>query len=138
VDPTAVAGMAIAAVVRYLGHRARGVAERKLVDPQLERLYDAVRRRVAAAPAKGRVLEELEADPDDPRRQARLEYALELEIDGDPAYAQQLAGLLEKLPAREIGEVHIESSGAVALMGDVNISGEYAAGRDQVFGRRPR
>lgn len=131
------AAMAIAGVVRYLGRKARGVAERKLVDPQLERLYDAVSRRVAGTRATGRALEELEAEPNDPRRQARLEYALELEIDGDPAFGQQLKGLLERIPSKEIGDVHIEGSGAVALMGDVKMSGQNVAGRDQVFGRGP-
>lgn len=134
-DPATLAGLAVGALVRYVaskGARLAGRAGRdvdRAIDDRLDRIYETVRARIAGDRTAERTLDQLEADPADERRQARLEYALENLLETDPAFAGRLTPLLEGLAAPP-GSVVVRDAGPVALGGDVRQSGQYVAGRD--------
>jgi hypothetical protein len=136
-DPATIAGLAVVALVRYVGSKAARLAGRagrdidKVVDDRLDRLYDTVRARITGDRRGEQTLHDLEADPDSSRSQGRLELALEGVIEDDPAFAARLAAMLDDLAQRPPpGGVLIRDSGPVAG-GDVTIrGGRDAAGRD--------
>ena len=128
-DPTGLSAVAIAALVRYLASRTE-LKVGKAVDAQLQRVYAAVKRRVEGEKGSGSALAELEVDPGDPRRQGRMEYALEQVLREDPDFGQQLKALVDGLAGGRSTDVHVTNSGAVSVEGDVNINGQYASGRD--------
>jgi len=136
-DPATLAALAVGALVRYVSNKAARLARRagrdidEAVDDRLDRLYDTVRAHLTGDQRAERTLDDLETDPNDARRQGRLELALEGVVENDPAFAAQMAAMLDDLAQRPPpGGVLIRDAGAVALQGDVNIRGENVAGRD--------
>lgn len=136
-DPATLAALAVGALVRYIASKAARLAGRAgreldaVVDDRLDRLYNAVRERLVDDRRGERMLNDLEAQPDDARRQGRLELTLEEVIEEDPGFASRLAAMLEDLaqPAAP-GGVAVREAGPVAG-GDVVITaGRDAAGRD--------
>jgi hypothetical protein len=140
-DPATLATLAVGALVRYLSGKAARLAGRaghdvdQTVDRGLDRLYDAVRGRLAGDAPANLMLERLEADPSDQRQQGRFEYALESLLSADPDFARSLAGLLESVSDARSPGVTIRDAGPVSLGGNVNQSGRYVAGRDLTVGR---
>ncbi|HEY8114530.1 MAG TPA: hypothetical protein VII16_17030 [Actinomycetes bacterium] len=136
-DPATLAALAVGALVRYIAGKAAGVAGRAgrdidaVVDDRLDRLYNAVRERLGGDRRGERTLNDLEGQPDDARRQGRLELALEEVIEEDPGFASRLAAMLEDLSQHPPpGGVAVRDAGPVAG-GDVVITaGRDAAGRD--------
>lgn len=140
-DPATLAALAVGALVRYVSDKVARLAGRagrdidETVDDRLDRLYDSVRAHLSGDQRAERTLHDLEADPDDSRRQGRLELALEGVVESDPTFAARLAAMLDDLAQRPPpGGVVVRDAGAVALHGDVNISGENVAGRDLTIG----
>jgi hypothetical protein len=133
-DPATIAALAVGALVRYVSSKAAGLVD-KAVDDRLDRLYDTVRAHVTGDQRAERTLHELEVDPDNARRQGRLELALEGAVEDDPAFAARLAAMLDDLAQRPPpGGVLIRDAGPVAG-GDVAITGgRDAAGRDLTIG----
>jgi hypothetical protein len=137
VDPATLATVAVAALVRYAAGKAARVAGRAgrdidaAVDDRLDRLYESVRERLGGDRRGERTLHDLEDQPDDARRQGRLELALEDAIEDDPEFGRRLAAMMEDLsrhPPR--GGVYVRDAGPVAG-GNVTIQGgRDAAGRD--------
>jgi hypothetical protein len=140
-DPATIATLAVAGLVRYVASKAAGLAGRagrdidKAVDDRLDRLYEAVRARLTSDRRAERTLHDLEAEPDNTRRQGRLELVLEGAVEDDPAFAARLAPMLDDLAQRPPpGGVLIRDAGLVAA-GDVVIKGgRDAAGRDLTTG----
>ena len=139
-DPVTLAGLAVAAVVNYLGQKAGRLARRAGqdvdggVDERLDRLYDAVKARLTGSPPAARMLDGLADDPADARRQGRLEFALEDVLASDPAFAATLERLVADLGDQRPGGVVVKDAGAVSLGGDVNMRGTYVSGRDMNIG----
>ncbi|MGH8835833.1 MAG: hypothetical protein ACRDWG_12715 [Actinomycetes bacterium] len=136
-DPATLAALAVGALVRYVASKAAGVAGRAgrdidaAVDDRLDRLYNTVRERLSRERRGEVTLSDLEARPDDARRQGRLELTLETVIEDDSQFGSWLAAMLEDLSQRPpAGGVMIRDAGPVAG-GDVVITaGRDAAGRD--------
>ena len=139
-DPATLAGLAVAAVVNYLGRKAGRLARRAGhdvdggVDERLDRLYDAVKARLTGSPPAARMLDGLADDPADERRQGRLEFALEDVLASDPAFAAALERLVADLGDQRPGGVVVKDAGAVSFGGDVNMRGTYVSGRDMTIG----
>jgi hypothetical protein len=131
------AALAVGALVRYVASKAArltGRAGRDLdavVDDRLDRLYDAVRERLVGDRRGERTLNDLEDQPDDARRQGRLELMLEEVIEEDPGFAGRLAAMLEDLSQHAPpGGVAVRDAGPVAGRDVVIRAGRDAAGRD--------
>jgi len=144
-DPLTLATLAVAALARYAGRKAAGVAGRaghdldQAVDDRLDRLYATVRDRLAGDDRSERTLAALADQPDDQRRQGRLEATLEDTIAADPEFGARLAAILEDLARRPpAGGVVVQDAGAVALGGNVTMEGRNVAGRDLTIGRDER
>jgi hypothetical protein len=137
VDPATLAALAVGALVRYIATKAASVAGRAgrdidaVVDDRLDRLYKAIRERMVGDGRAERTLSDVEAQPDDARRQGRLELALEEVIEEDPGFASRLAAMLDDLSRHPPpGGIAVRDAGPVAG-GDVVITaGRDAAGRD--------
>lgn len=139
-DPASLAALAVGALVRFAAHRAAGVANRAgrevdaAVDDRLDRLYDAVRRRLVGDARAERTLDDLKAQPDDARRQGRLELALEEVIEKDPEFATRLASMLDDLSKHPpAGGIAARDTGPVAGGNVVITGGRDAAGRDLTY-----
>jgi hypothetical protein len=137
VDPATLAALAVGALVRYIGSKAARLTSRAgrdidtVVDDRLDRLYNAVRERLVGDGRTERTLNDLEAQPDDARRQGRLEMALEEVIGRDTDFASRLAAMLEDLSQRPpSGGVAVRDAGPVAGGNVVITAGRDAAGRD--------
>jgi len=145
VDPASLAALAVGALVRYAVSKASGVASRAgrdvdaAVDDRLDRLYDAVRERLVGDSRAERTLTDLKTQPDDARRQGRLELALEEVIEKDPEFATRLATMLDDLSQHPpVGGIAARDTGPVAG-GNVVITGARdAAGRDLTYTDRDR
>lgn len=72
-----------------------------------------------------------ENTPEDARTQGSLTFAIAHLISQNPAWADELSGLVD---AAKTGDTRVRDAGAVAIGGDVRISGTYAAGRDMTIG----
>lgn len=135
-DPATLAGLAVAALVRYVAAKGARLVDRagrhvdRAIDDRLGRIYDTVLTRIAGDPSTERTLRELEADPTDARQQGRLEHALETLVDTDRAFANELAALVDGLTDQPPAGIMIRDAGPVALGGDVHQTGRYVAGRD--------
>jgi hypothetical protein len=69
--------------------------------------------------------------PDNVRRQAAVEDYLEELMQADADFAASLAELVEQVRSSGYANIRVRDAGAVAIGGDVTISGSrYAAGRD--------
>jgi hypothetical protein len=135
-DPATLAGLAVAALVRYVAAKGARLADRagrdvdRAINDRLGRIYDAVLARIAGDPSTEGTLRELEANPADERQQGRLEHALETLVDTDRTFAIELAALVDGLADQPPAGIRIRDAGPVALGGDVRQSGRYVAGRD--------
>ena len=136
-DPATLAAVAVAGVVRYVVGKAARVAGRAgrdidaVIDDQLDRLYETVRESLGGDGRSERTLYDLEADPADIRRQARLELVLEGAIEDDPELGGRLAALLEDLSQhRPPGGLNVRNAGPVAGGNIVITAGHDASGRD--------
>ena len=136
-DPATLAAFAVAALVRYVGGKAAGVAGRAgrdidaAVDDRLDRLYETVRGSLSGDRRGERALRDVEDQPADPRRQGRLELALEGAIEDDPDLGSRLTAMLEDLSQRPPpGGVAVRDAGPVAGRDVTITAGRDAAGRD--------
>lgn len=136
-DPTTLAALAVAGMVRYVVGKAARVAGRAgrdidaAIDDRLDRLYETVRESLGGDRRGERTLHDLAADPSDVRRQVRLEMVLEGAIEDDPEFGGRLAALLEDLsPRRPPGGLTVRNAGPVAGGNIVITAGHDASGRD--------
>jgi hypothetical protein len=137
VDPATLAALAVGALVRYIASKAARLTSRAgrdidaVVDDRLDHLYNAVRERLVGDRRAERTLNDLEAQPDDARRQGRLEMALEEVIGGDADFVSRLAAMLEDLSQQPpSGGFAVRDAGPVAGGNVVITAGRDAAGRD--------
>lgn len=144
-EPATLAAVAVGAVVRYIASKAGGVAGRAgrdidaVVDERLDRLYATVRERLVGDSRAERTLNDLGDNPDDARRQGRLELALEEVIDRDPEFASRLTAMLEELSHHPPpGGISARDAGPVAGGNVVISAGRDAAGRDITYTNRDR
>jgi hypothetical protein len=113
-----VAEMATAAVALLAPYVAKGAEElaKKVggeVGSRVVGLWDTVKAKLKG-PAAEEAVKDLEAKPDDQRRQAALELQLEKALEADPAFREQVAALLRD----------IEAKGGQPISQIANIAGE--------------
>ena len=143
-DPLTIAGLVVAALVRYAGEKGAYVARRaghdvdSHVDDTIDRLYDAVKARITGQTHGQRALRDLEADPTDSRRQGRLEAVIEALVVDDPTFGTQLQALLDAAGAQPTQRVDIQNAGAVAIEGNIHLHGTNVAGRDLTIDKDSR
>lgn len=137
-DPATLAGTAVSLLVGYLSRHRDELVDRvgDAATNQLAKLYGWVKDHLHREPRAGAILDGLEQEPADARRQGAVEFALTQLIDRDAALAQQLAELMAAVgDESKAATTQITDSGAVALGGDVRLAGTYVAGRDLTFGQ---
>jgi hypothetical protein len=137
-DPATLATLAVGALARYAGSKVVSLAGRatdEAVDDRLDRLYEIVRTSLRRDRLGERTLRDLEGDPDDSRKQRRLEMALEGMIEDDAKFARKLETILNDLANRPpTSGIVMRDVGPVALGGDVTMKGRNVAGRDLRIG----
>ena len=120
------------------GRHLLGIASEVLDEGIAERLravWDKVRNRLSGDDQASGALERLAEQPDNNRRQVALEDHLDEILQADAAFAASLTELVEQVGARSYGNIDVKDAGAVAIGGDVTISGkDYTAGRDVTVG----
>ncbi|MCT9078534.1 hypothetical protein [Streptomyces fulvoviolaceus] len=103
--------------------------------PKVQRLYQAVKNKLAPGSYSGNVLEGAEDRPDSESRRQALSAALAEELEDDPAFAAEV----ERLVAEAEGagaRVTAVDSGATAGRDFIQY-GRYVAGRDMAIGTPP-
>ncbi len=111
-----------------LGRDVQDAAAKKV-----DELYDEVKKRVTGEPLAEEALARAEEQPDGEREQGALQFALAQIMTSDPAFLETLKKIVEEVShAQPLTQV--TDSGAVAVGGDVRISGVNAAGRDVTIG----
>ncbi len=136
-DPALLAAMAVNLVSGYLSRHGTDVTDR-IGDAAVERLGDVwrwMRDRLSGEKGADGALQRLDEQPTDQRSQGAVEFLLAQVIERDAALAAQLADLVRAVDDAQPGIVaQITESGAVAVHGDVNLTGTQVAGRDLVIG----
>lgn len=123
-DPAAIAAGVIATLAPYLakaaGKFAEGAGQAAL--DQGGKLFDKLKARFAAAPVEHKQLQDLQAAPQDPLNQMVVQKLLRDALEQDPAFARELAELLQGLtatgPAPQFN-VRADSIGSVVNAGSV-------------------
>jgi hypothetical protein len=130
--------LVVGLLARYGRHLA-GIAGEALDEATkggLEKLWKAVQARLHRDPGAAAALERVGAEPDNPRRQAALEDYLDEVMAADSSFKSELSRLVSDLAptSRSINaQVQASNSGAVAVGGNLTISGgQFAAGRDVI------
>jgi hypothetical protein len=131
-----VAEMATAAVALLAPYVAKGGEElaKKVggeVGTRVVELWDLVKGKLTSPAAKEAVAD-LEAKPEDERRQGALSVQLEKALEADPAFRDQVAGLLREMEqkgGRPITQI-------ANIVGDRNVNTQIAgAGNTVTIGR---
>jgi hypothetical protein len=144
-DPLSLATAAVSLIVPVLGRAAGHIANRvgddlgEAVTARLERLYEAIKARLAPGSYADGALQRLEEQPDNERRKAALQDGLTELIEADPAFGKELLELIRAAEAaggREV--VQIMDAGAISIGGDVKMRGTNVAGRDMTVQGAPR
>jgi hypothetical protein len=130
----AVVSMLVPLLQRLRGHDEEGGPDvLGIAGPIVERLYEAVKARLAAESYAGHQLDGVEERPDSEARRQALIAALAEELEADPDFAADLDGLVGE--ARAAGAVQVVSHDSGATAGrDVQQHGTYVAGRDLTIG----
>jgi hypothetical protein len=136
-DPVTLAATTVGLIAGYISRHQTQLVDQvgDAVVGRLGALHDWVRGLLRREPGAGAALERLEDDPADARRQGMVEFALSQLIERDDVLAGELAALVTAVDEERPGAVaQITQSGAVAVGGDVRMSGTYVAGRDLTVG----
>jgi hypothetical protein len=136
-DPLSLASAAVALLAPYLGQAASSAASKlgQEAVEALRSLHSWVQARFHRERTAGQALQQLEENPQEPRAQGAVEFALARVIEEDPRLAEELKGLVDAAQrAVQVSSVQIEGSGATAVQGDVNLRGVNVAGRDLSIG----
>jgi hypothetical protein len=131
-DP--VSATAITSLLVDYGRHLVGVAGEVLdvgIVKGLRVLWEKVRGHFSADAQASGVFRRFAEQPDNSRRQAGVEDYLEEFMQADADFAASLAELVEQVRSSGYANIQVRDAGAVAIGGDVTISGSrYAAGRD--------
>lgn len=139
-DPATLVMASINLVVVYLSRHRDELVDR-VGEAAVERIgavYHWVRDRLGADPQGGQALDGLEQAPDDARRQGAVEFALGQLVARHAELQEELEALVGSVQNEAPEGVRVTDAGAVAIGGDVNVNGTYAAGRDLTVGDQPR
>lgn len=131
-DPVSVT--AITALLVDYGRHLVGVAGDALdagIVQGLRVLWEKVRSRFMVDAQAAGAFQRFVEQPDNSRRQAAVEDHLEELMQADADFAASLAELVERVRSCGYANIRVRDAGAVAIGGDVTISGgQYTAGRD--------
>jgi hypothetical protein len=134
------ASIVVALLAKYGRHLVDAATEvlDDVVKDRMKSVLEAVRSRFSHDPVATGALDRLADQPDNPNRQAAVTDHLDEVLHADPEFGQLLASLVAAVPATS-NQVQVSDSGAVAVGGDVTISGgAIASGRDvSVIGTLP-
>jgi hypothetical protein len=129
-----ISAAAITSLLVTYGRHLAGIASDVLDEGIAERLravWDKVRKRFSGDDQASGALERLAEQPDNSRRQAALEDHLDEIMHTDAEFTASLAELVEQVGSRSYDNIDVRDAGAVAIGGNVTISGgQYTAGRD--------
>jgi hypothetical protein len=137
-DASSLSNEIVTLLAPYL-QRLAGKATDQLADaagPALERLFAALRRRLAPTPYAAVQLAGLEERPDSAGRQQALASALSERIEEDSDLADELQRLVAAARAGGGATVVGKIEGPAAFGGNVSQTGSYVAGHDLVINPR--
>jgi hypothetical protein len=139
-DPITLATAAVSLLVPFFQRVGGRLAERVGQDlgdaamSKLDRLYEAVRGRLAGDRFATGVLETVREQPDSERDQGALQLALAQAVESDPSFGHTLATLIEEVKAAGGPNVaQVSDAGVVAIGGNINIRGTNVAARDMTI-----
>ena len=122
-DEAGIAAKAVALVAPYVAKGAEELAKKVggEVGGRVVKLWDALSVKLQERGA-GKALANLEAKPEDARRQAALELELEEALAADEAFRRKVAALIEAVPERDRTAIQQ----IVNVTGDRNITVQTA------------
>lgn len=129
---TVAASVVVGMLARYAEHLAgaAGKAADEALTERLRLLWRAVKARFQSDPGALDSLARLRKKPESGHWRAAVEEHLDEAMTADRSFATLVANLAKQIQGVDISNVDIRDAGAVAIGGDVSVSGTYAAGRD--------
>jgi hypothetical protein len=134
-DPVSLASAVVALLGPYVAQAAGAAASKtgeviaEAALPKVRALYERLQARLAPGTYQRALLEGVEAEPDSQGRQEILRTELAKLLAEDAGFAAELEDLIGQ--AERAGGVHIAATDVGVVAGrDVNLRGQYVAGRD--------
>lgn len=133
-EPLSLATSVVLLLAIYFKQSARELPEETMPTAALlkvTRLYEFLRAKFASGSYQGALLDGLESKPDDPDRQEILKAELAKLAGQDKQFAAELEQLVDE--AQQVGGLVITVNDVGAVV-NVNMRGQYVAGRDLTIG----